>query len=183
MQWGLDMQNFPHVLAEWLPFFTTLTLACATLAGLLFVALSLHAGALRSEDNINLRRLSNHTFGDFVTIMFIGLFFIAPWINPAWPAIGALITTIIALVYTGRDVWELFHAHDSREHHKYLRAHLRLRILALLLILIGAIELWGSPVVLNGKNPGLTLIFAGAVILLVSAMKSTWYLLAHELRK
>lgn len=77
------MQDFSRVLEAWAPFFTTLTLACATLAGLLFVALSLHAGALRSEENINLRRLSNHTFGDFVTIMFIGLFFIAPWTQAA----------------------------------------------------------------------------------------------------
>lgn len=177
------MQNFSQVLEGWTAFFTTLTLACATLAGLLFVALSLHAGALRNEENVNLRRLSNHTFGDFVTIMFIGLFFIAPWVNPAWPAIGALITTIIALAYTGRDTWEIVHVHDNHEHRKYLRGHLRLRILALLLILVGAIELWGSFIVLNGKNPGLTLIFAGSVILLVSAMKSTWYLLAHELRK
>lgn len=177
------MQNFTQELAGWLPFFTTLTMACATLAGLLFVALSLHASALRSEENINLRRLSTHTFGDFVTIMFIGLFFIAPWTQAAWPAIGAFITTIIAFVYTGRDAWELFRSHDSHEHHRYLRAHLRLRTLALLLMLLGAIELWSSWVIVNGKNPGLTLIFAGTVILLVSAMKNTWYLLAHELRK
>ena len=176
------MQNFPQVLGEWLPFFTTLTVACATLAGLLFVALSLHAGTLRSEENINLRRLSNHTFGDFVTIMFIGLFFIAPWPDPSFPAIGTLITTVISFAYTGKEIWELFRNRDSYQHRRYLIARLRLTVLALLLLLIGAISIWLS-VYVNGSNGGMMLIFAGSVILLVSAMKNTWYLLAHELRK
>ena len=176
------MHNFSGDLGQWLPFFTTLTVACATLAGLLFVALSLHASILRSEENINLRRLSTHTFGDFVTIMFIGLFFIAPWPVQTYAAIGALITVIIAFVHTGQRALELLREHGTIEHRKYLMARLRLTVLALLLLLIGAVSLL-LPLIVNGFNAGMLFIFGGSVILLVSAMKNTWYLLAHELQK
>ncbi|MGH8370605.1 MAG: hypothetical protein ACRESC_06455, partial [Gammaproteobacteria bacterium] len=82
------MNSATRLLQDWLPFFTTLTVACATLAGLLFVALSLHAAVLRNSQNSNLRRLASLTFGNFVTIMFIGLFFIAPWPSIYYVATG-----------------------------------------------------------------------------------------------
>lgn len=177
------MQNFTQELAGWLPFFTTLTMACATLAGLLFVALSLHASALRSEENINLRRLSTHTFGDFVTIMFVGLFFIAPWPVATFPAIGTLITVVIAFVYTGKEILELFRSRGSQQHRRYLVARLRLTVIGLLLLFIGALNLGLPYIHVIGGDSSLIFIFAGSVVLLVSAMKNTWYLLAHELHK
>lgn len=171
------------LLQDWLPFFTTLTVACATLAGLLFVALSLHASVLRSSQNSNLRRLASHTFGDFVTIMFIGLFFIAPWPYIYYVCIGMAITVAVAASHAVRRWLEVLTDKDNVLHRGYFIARLRLTSLALLLLIAGTVLMFLVDVHSPDYRNIILMIFGGSVILLISAMKSAWYLLAHELNR
>jgi hypothetical protein len=175
------MVNFVQELAAWQPFFATLAAVCATLAGLLFVALSLHAATLRASHNANLKRLAQHTFGDFIMVLFVGLFFLIP---------GALRTfeglALILIVGVGsRQVPDLcvqaLRDEDASRHRQYLFKRMGLSLLARALLLTGAgalllqhedhVDVWQD----------LLYVFIGATTLLIAATRNAWFLLVHEL--
>ena len=62
----------------WEPFFTTTGAAVATLAGLLFVSLSLNRDKLTAPENKLMLRLAQRCFADFLFVLFIGLVFLIP---------------------------------------------------------------------------------------------------------
>ena len=160
--------------------FTTLTLAGATLAGLLFVALSLHVSALRREENLNLRHLAQHTFGNFVTILFIGLFFIVPSAGADFYAIATLITVAFGLTYMVRRFLMVAREHDNLLYRKYYLRHTVLSFVSYLLMLLGGVGLLVAPNA-PGIYYGVLSVFVGVAMMLVSTMRNSWYLLAHEL--
>lgn len=174
------MENYTQQFGIWQPYFTTLTVVCATLAGLLFVALSLHAGALRKEENSNLRRLAQHTFSGFVQILFIGLFFIVPDAPPAFFAIAILIVVVIGFRHVLERFVQTFRDHGSALHRGYFFKRLWLSLLADILLLNGAVGLLLHTAPHSIYNDML-FIFSGATALMVGAMNNSWYLLAHEL--
>lgn len=56
----------------------TIAAVTATLAGLMFVALTLHIQAFKDPSKANLRRVAEHTFTDFYLTILMGLFLIVP---------------------------------------------------------------------------------------------------------
>lgn len=174
------MHNVNEVFVAWLPFFTTLTVAGATLAGLLFVALSLHVSALRREENVNLRHLAQHTFGNFVSVLFVGLFFIVPAAGTVFYGITAIVTVTFGLSYMINRFFSVLRERDNPLYRRYYLRHTLWSFVAYLLILLGGI---GLLLVHDAQSVyyAVLMVFIGAAMMLMWAMRNSWYLLAHEL--
>jgi modulator of FtsH protease len=65
-------------LQEWQVFYATVAAACATLTGLLFVALSINVDILNRAENVELMWLARQTFGEFLFVLMIALLFLIP---------------------------------------------------------------------------------------------------------
>ncbi len=72
------MDSFTDSLTKWQPFFSTVAAVAATLAGLLFVSLSLNREKITAQENRLLLRLAQRSFGDFLYALFIALMFLMP---------------------------------------------------------------------------------------------------------
>jgi hypothetical protein len=175
------METFSQQLGAWQPFFTTLAMLCATLAGLLFVALSLHAASLRGDSRANLRRLAQLSFGDFVQVLFIGTFFIVPLVKPEF---FGIVTVMIVAVGMRELVGRFLEAWRDRahaEHRSYIIRRMGLSLLGRLMLLSGGVGL----LLWHDTRPDLLqdlmFVFSGSVVLLIAALRNAWFLLIHEL--
>jgi hypothetical protein len=65
-------------LRDWQLFYSTVSLASVTLAGLLFVSLSLHHETIKGSPDGRMLRLARGSFGDFLYLLMIGLVFLVP---------------------------------------------------------------------------------------------------------
>jgi len=96
-------------LEAWYPFYALVGGAAATLAGLLFVALSLNRDRFFAHDGKTMLRLAQRCFADYLYVLFISMAFLIPDI-PRSVFAGLL-------VFWGvRRVYRLFrHARDAAE--------------------------------------------------------------------
>ena len=178
---GTRMYDFARDLAAWQPFFITLAGVCATLAGLLFVALSLHAANLRAAENANLRRLAQHTFGDFILVLFTGLFFIIPGTNPAFLGAVLLMLVVVASRQFPDLMLQALRDHDTSLHRQYLIRRLGLSLLARVLLLCGAFDLYLRHTNHIDVQDDMIFVFSGSASLVISSTRNAWFLLVHEL--
>lgn len=72
------MDSFTDFLTRWQPFFSAVAGVAATLAGLLFVSLSLNREKITAQENRILLRLARRSFGDLLYALFIALMFLMP---------------------------------------------------------------------------------------------------------
>lgn len=175
------MNNVNEVFAAWQLFFTTLTMAGATLAGLLFVALSLHVSALRKPENLNLRHLAQHTFGSFVTILFIGLFYIVPESPRFFYGSATLITVAFGLAHMLKRFHSVMQERDNQLYRRYYLRNTLFSFVAYVLMFIGGLGLLIPNTSLALVYYSVLWVFVGSAMMLVWAMRNSWYLLAHEL--
>jgi len=68
------MTNFPQELQAWQPFYSTIALSAATLAGLLFVSLSVNRQNLDKQTREGARR----TFSNLLDVLVLALIFLIP---------------------------------------------------------------------------------------------------------
>jgi hypothetical protein len=76
------MESFNDLLIRWQPFFTAGAGVAATLAGLLFVSLSINRDRIAAPENHVLLRLAQRSFGDLIFTLFISLMFLVPNHHP-----------------------------------------------------------------------------------------------------
>ncbi|MGH8428208.1 MAG: hypothetical protein ACRES7_09550 [Gammaproteobacteria bacterium] len=173
------MDDFQQQLVSWQPFFMTMAAVCATFAGLLFLALSLHVHQFAEASKANLKRLALHTFADFLLILFIAFFCIVP--HTDHEVLGTMLTvlTILGIVQLRKPLMGSLHDRNVSEHRRYFFIRMGISVMARALLLIGAIAML--------QNVDVTVIdywffiFAGTISLLVSATRNAWFLLVHEL--
>lgn len=72
------MESFAEILRDWQVFYATLAAACATLTGLLFVALSLNVDILRRHEDVDLMAVARQTFTEFLLVLMVSLIFLIP---------------------------------------------------------------------------------------------------------
>ncbi len=82
------MDAFREGLREWQSFYATVALASVTLAGLLFVSLSLHPAQTNVHGESQLWRRARSSFGDFLYVLMLGLVFLVPHRAPIGLAIA-----------------------------------------------------------------------------------------------
>jgi len=85
------LDQFSEQLREWQIFYSTVSLASVTLAGLLFVSLSLHGESLRRHKDSLQMRLARGSFGDFLYVLMLGLVFLVPHQAPFGLAIALFV--------------------------------------------------------------------------------------------
>lgn len=173
------MGNFDQQLSSWQPFFMTMAAVCATFAGLLFLALSLHIHEFAEATKVNLKRLAMHTFADFMLTLFIAVFCLIPHMDHKLLGTMLIVLTLVGFAQLRKPFIEALRDKDFTQHRGHFFIRLGISLLAHLLIIIGAVAML--------QNVDITvidywlLIFAGSIALLVSATRNSWYLLTHEL--
>ncbi|HEY1771999.1 MAG TPA: hypothetical protein VGH91_02275 [Gammaproteobacteria bacterium] len=174
------MDVFAQHIAAWQPFFITLAGMAATLAGLLFVAISLHPANKHEETKLNLRRLAEHTFADLVLALFLGVFFIVPGQAPSFYSVAIVLVVAFGLREPVRRLWEAWRdrAHDSHREH-YIR-RLGLSMVGRGLLCWGGVTLFLYHDTGHAIENDMGYIFSGSVVLLIAAMRNAWFLLLQE---
>lgn len=173
------MQDFSQEISTWQPLFITLIGVGATLAGLLFVALSLHVGALHREEGTNLQRLAQHTFGDLVQILLVGMFFSVPLGPPAFYGISTLLIVVFGMPNLGTRILRAVRDKHHTQHRLYLFRRLGASVLGRIVLVLGAVGILRSHD--NGRPWGeLLFVFIGNVVLLIAVMSNAWFLLTQE---
>lgn len=76
------METFNDALIHWQPFFTAVAGVAATLAGLLFVALSINRDKITAQKSRVWLRAAERSFTDLLYVLFIALMFLVPAHNP-----------------------------------------------------------------------------------------------------
>jgi purine-cytosine permease-like protein len=84
-------QDFPQVLKDWQPFFSAVAGASVTLAGLLFVSLSLRFDKIRKHPEADFMRLARNSFADFLYVLMLGLIFLVPHPVPVGLAVALFV--------------------------------------------------------------------------------------------
>jgi hypothetical protein len=83
--------DFASQLQAWQLFFSTVSLAAATLAGLLFVSLSLRQDEGKHPAIAHHFRLARGSFGDFLYVLMLGLVFLVPHQVPLGLAVALFV--------------------------------------------------------------------------------------------
>lgn len=76
------MDPFVERLQQWQIFYATVAAACATLTGLLFVALSMNVDLLNRAENTERMLLARQTFSEFLLVLMVALVFLIPGLGP-----------------------------------------------------------------------------------------------------
>ena len=129
-------------MAAWQPFFITLATVCATLAGLLFVAISLHPANKDEAGKTNLRRLAEHTFADFLLVLFVGLFFSVPGEPPQFYALSTVLILAAGIREPARRVLEARRDRDHTTHRAHFLRRVGPSLLGRALLLLGSVMLY-----------------------------------------
>jgi len=96
------MRPFAEVLHDWQPFYITFATACATLVGLLFVAVSLNRDSLSRADGGQRMWIARQTFYDFLMLFLVALLLIAPHRSPTSVGLTLLVFGALWSVGLGR---------------------------------------------------------------------------------
>jgi hypothetical protein len=86
------LKSFTDVLHDWQVFYATLAAACATLTGLLFVALSLNADGAQPDDDADRMAVARQTFAEFLLVLMVALVFLIPHQVP--PGLGVALLAL-----------------------------------------------------------------------------------------
>jgi hypothetical protein len=108
------LTDFKAVLNSWEIFYSTVSLASVTLAGLLFVSLSIHQENVDDKPFRNMVSLARSSFGDFLYVLMLGLVFLVPHPVPGGLAI-ALFVLGLARAWGSRHLAGGFFKRPSRK--------------------------------------------------------------------
>lgn len=174
------MDAFTQQMGAWQTFFITLAGMGTTLAGLLFVAISLHPANQDEAAKTNLRRLADHTFADLVQVLFIGVCFAAPGQPPAFYAMVSVAIVVAGTRDPALRLWEAWHDRNQSIHRRHFIRRVGLSLLGRALLCIGGVTLYLH----NSTGPeveqAMMLMFSGSLVLLIAGMRNAWYLILQE---
>jgi hypothetical protein len=100
--------DFTAVIATWQPFYNLAGSAAFTLAGLIFVAVSINIGMFAlAGDKGDLAQFARQTLGNFLALMIISLVFMIPRQNQHGTGIPLLIIGVI-MMWRALTLWKRF---------------------------------------------------------------------------
>jgi MFS family permease len=174
------LDAFQQHIAAWQPFFITLAGIGATLAGLLFVAISLHPANKHEEAKINLRRLAEHTFADLVQVLFLSMFFIAPGQLPSFYASSIILTVAMGMLGPAKRLLEAWRDRDHTIHREHFIRRMRMSVMGRGFVFLGAVMLFIYHDTGADVEKDMILVFSGSLVLLIAAMRNAWFLILQE---
>ena len=160
--------DFAQRIAEWQVFYSALAGVSATLAGLLFVSLSLNIDRLVDRRFAATRELAFHAFTNFLYLVLFALLFLIPRQKPIGVGVPLLVLASMAFVQT----WTA----RRRARAAGERAPERMRLYRLSLIVYGAL-IFGGLLALRGAVLVLHLLVGLMIWLLAWAARLAWDLL------
>lgn len=169
----LDMDTFSATIQEWQIFYATVAAACATLTGLLFVALALNVDILRQDEHADMMAVARQTFREFLLILMVALLFLVPQRAPFGLTVGLLALGGAFTFTLVMGMWKSVAVHKDHIDAAYFLRGYGLSIVGCLGILVVAIAiLFGF----MGALYGLVFVLA---TLLASASRNAWFLLVQ----
>ena len=152
--------------SEWRDFYIVAATAAATLVGLLFVSLSLHAPATRGQ----LVTVARGAFAASVTILVVAFLFLAPSLNEV--SLGVVL--IVAAAINGQAAVARLRAvlRDQRVSSPLLTTVLRLGLSVLAIAVLAVSGILGL-----AGHPDLGLVAVSVAVLGLQAARSSWDLL------
>lgn len=160
--------DFSARISEWQVFYSALAGVSATLAGLLFVSLSLNVDRLLDRRFAATRELAFHAFTNFLYLVLFALLFLIPRQKPIGVGVPLLVLAAMAFAQTWRARRSARAAGE--------RAPERLRLYRLSLIVYGALIL-GALLAMRGAVLVLHLLVGLMIWLLAWAARLAWDLL------
>jgi hypothetical protein len=129
-------------LERWHEFFLMAGTAAVTLAGLLFVALSLHLDRLVEESHEHLLALARVTLLSFTVVLFASMCMLVPPTGPHQTAIMLGAMSVAALTFTFRLTRAARHHEEAGFSRGQIRKRLMFPTIGYLLMLLTAVGLW-----------------------------------------
>jgi hypothetical protein len=163
--------TFTETLAHWHDFYLAAGGAAATLAGLLFVALSLHLRTVVSQPDV--RALASVTLTDFVCVMVIALVGLIPTDRASTIGFELLVVGVLNLPRT----IPIARAALARGRVAVLAPALLLRRFGLSLACYLALIAVGAMFLTGNIGDGLGWLVGVLIALLLTALRNTWDLL------
>jgi len=174
-------QDFSQEIVAWQPFFITLASVCATLAGLLFVAVSLHPDRAHAQGKVHLKNLAQHTFGDFLQVLFIGIFFSVPLAPPFFYSVAVLCVVAAGMKELIPRLVHAWRSTKDEPHRAYFLSRVGLSLLGRGFLLLAAVMFMIAPLDHVQTWKDMMFIFSGCLVLLISGLRNAWFLLLQEL--
>ena len=163
--------------ASWHEFFLMAGTAAVTLAGLLFVAISLHVDALVHESRQHLLSFARLILFSYVGVLVLSLVMLVPAFSLRITAFQLVIMSIPLLGWTVR----LSFGQEGAEHAEFSRAVLRRRAL-LSLLGFGFMAVTGLMMILTDRFEFLYWVVGAVCMLLGNAAGASWDLLVRTAR-
>ncbi len=168
--------SFSDLIDRWAGFYALAGGASATLAGLLFVAVSLHIDLIADESAADVRALAARTFSNFGYLVFVALMFLIPGHDPISIGSVLLVFSIIGFL---REIQVL------RQSQPVLGGTGRLLdasfVLRRVLVPVGCYLalMVGSVVLMSGDAKVLYWLVGAVILLLSNASGNSWSLLVQ----
>jgi len=134
--------SFTEWLARWHEFYLMAGTAAVTLAGLLFVALSLHLDRLVEESHEHLLALGRVTLLSFLVVLFASMFMLVPPTGPHQTAIMLGVMSVAALSFTFRLTRAARHHEEAGFSRGQIRKRLMFPTIGYLLMTLTAVGVW-----------------------------------------
>jgi hypothetical protein len=164
---------FIDFVLQWHNFFSTLATACATLIGLLFVAMTLSANTLNAEENGQLMRVARDTLGHFLVVLMTSVMFLVPYLPSGGLAVALFIIAIPWTISATRRCISVF---QTRRQNVYSRNLLQSSGLSV----FGGIGLTAVAILVVVESTGaLYLLVSVFATLLAAATSTAWFLLSR----
>ena len=168
------MNDFTQALESWGLFYSTVALASVTLAGLLFVSISIRQERMKEEAFQGVVNLARGSFGDFLYVLMLGLIFLVPHPEPVGLAVALFVLGISRLLGILRQIYSVSRPPSGGGDNAHGRRRITLSAIASLVLLIVGIEVIRHELV---AIYGLVIVVAA---LLTSASWNAWLILVAK---
>jgi hypothetical protein len=168
------LDTFTQQLREWQLFYSTVALASVTLAGLLFVSLSLHHESIKGRRDTRMLSLARGSFGDFLYLLMIGLVFLVPHQVPFGLAVALFVLGAARAIGTLREVMRSSRSGLAQRSRSRLLRELALPAIASLGLIVVGIE------VIRGNMLAIYALVLVVAALLATASWNAWLILVEQ---
>ena len=168
--------TYPEWLGRWHEFYLMAGTAAVTLAGLLFVALSLHLDRLVEETHEHLLALARVTLLSFTAVLTASMLMLVPPVGRHQTAIMLGVLSVMSLVFTFRLTRAARHHEEAGFSRGQVRKRLMFPTIGYLLMLVTAVSLW------FGIADMLYMMVGSMCMILGNAAGTSWELLVQIAR-
>ena len=169
--------TYPEWLGQWHEFYLMAGTAAVTLAGLLFVALSLHLDRLVEESHEHLLALARVTLLSFTMTLFASMIMLVPPVGAHQTAIMLGAMSVAGLSFTFRLTRAARHHDEAGFSRGLVRKRLLFPTVGYVLMLLTAVSLW------LGVPEMLYMMVGSMCMILGNAAGTSWELLVHIARQ